>query len=79
MFSARSSDEEGEGFSVKSLRILPASKLRIGGMEKKVFKRAKKSESDFSKKYEAIWQKGPDVKFQNPDAWRKATTNNGSE
>jgi hypothetical protein len=48
-------------------------------MEKKVFKRAKKSESDFSKKYEAIWQKGPEVKFQNPNAWRKTTTNNGSE
>jgi len=27
------------------------------------------SQKDFSKFYKVIWQSGPQVRYQNPDAW----------
>jgi len=64
--------EEGNTISSKKLvRILrkKQTKEKQKRLSNKLQKQEKLSSDEFWLIYDSIWQKGPQVKYQNPDKW----------
>jgi len=66
----------GEGIralSVKNLAKILRRKSRLKGEQKIIINKLKKqkklSSDEFLLVYNSIWQKGPEVKYQNPHKW----------